>query len=96
MTCTRRVDGRSNSLILATVRLVIANGEDLRYCQATKQWFCWDEQRFAVDLTGEVKRRAKRTVRNMLLEAAAMDNEKHRKELIAARALSRVHLQPST
>ena len=64
-------------------RLVIAHGQDLRYCQATRQWFCWDGTRFRTDSTGDVKRRAKQTVRNMLLEAAVMENEKHRNEIVA-------------
>jgi putative DNA primase/helicase len=64
-------------------RLIIAHGQDLRHCQATRQWFWWDGMRFVSDSTGAVKRRAKETVRNMLLEAAVMDNEKHRNELIA-------------
>jgi putative DNA primase/helicase len=64
-------------------RLVLAYGQDLHYCQATRRWHVWDSRRWAEDSTGEVKRRAKRTARNILLEAAAMDDDKHKNEVIA-------------
>lgn len=64
-------------------RFVIAHGEDLRHCAATKRWFFWDGKRFAPDATGEVKRRAKLTARGILLEAAVQDIDKHRTELVA-------------
>lgn len=64
-------------------RLVLAHAPDLRYVQAQKKWFAWDGSRFVADTTGEVKRRTKLTVRNILLEAAVMDDEKQRNQVTA-------------
>ena len=64
-------------------RFAVAHAEDVRHCQATRKWLVWEGRRWAADLTGEIKRRAKSTVRNILIEAAVMDEEKHRGELIA-------------
>jgi putative DNA primase/helicase len=64
-------------------RFVIGNAADVRHIQTTKQWLVWDGRRFRVDDAGEVKRRTKLTMRSILLEAAVMDSEKHRNELIA-------------
>lgn len=63
-------------------RFVIAHAEDVRHIQVTRQWLAWDGTRFAPDSAGELKRRAKLTMRNILLEAAAMDLDKHRNEVI--------------
>src|SRR5262245_19069662 len=50
-------------------RLVAHHGKDLRYVPARKLWLVWDRQRFRVDETGEVLRRAKATARAILGEA---------------------------
>ncbi len=64
-------------------RLVGRHGEDLRYCHAWKKWLVWDGQRWRVDDTGEVERRAKETVRSTYAEAAAEPDADARKALAA-------------
>jgi putative DNA primase/helicase len=64
-------------------RLVLAHAPDLRHVQALKKWFAYDGSRFVADATGEVKRRAKSTARNILLEASVMDDDKQRNQVIA-------------
>jgi putative DNA primase/helicase len=63
-------------------RLVAAHGDDLRHVLAKRSWFTWDGIRWAADDTGEVKRRAKATVRGILFEAAETEDDKHRHEII--------------
>jgi putative DNA primase/helicase len=63
-------------------RLVLAEGKDLHYCRGTKKWFVWDGQRWAKDDMGEIYRRAKKIVRAMLLEAAEIDDDKHREAFL--------------
>lgn len=50
-------------------RLVVRHGEDLRYVHLWGKWLVWDGQRWAIDETGEVERRAKTTVRAIPAEA---------------------------
>jgi len=50
-------------------RLVYRHGDDIRYCNSQKTWFIWDGCRWKADDTAEIMRRAKHTVRKMLLEA---------------------------
>src|SRR5262245_61476893 len=51
-------------------RLIRLHGEDLRYVGLWRRWLAWDGQRWAIDETGEVMRRAKATVQRMYFEAA--------------------------
>src|SRR5215470_15990796 len=48
-------------------RLVRLHGKDLRYSHESG-WLVWDGKRWTNDETGEVKRRAKETVRNIYKE----------------------------
>jgi putative DNA primase/helicase len=61
-------------------RLVQQHGDDLRYNFASDKWFVWDGTRWSEDVSGEVMRRAKRTARSILNEAAAVtdDDDSHR------------------
>ena len=62
-------------------RFVSRHGQDLRYCHVWGKWLVWDGQRWQVDATAEVMRRAKETVRAMYGEASQEDNAKRRSEL---------------
>lgn len=53
-------------------RLVNKHGEDIRYCHNAAKWFCWDGRRWAMDETGEIFRRAKAVVDDLLKLAVAM------------------------
>jgi putative DNA primase/helicase len=64
-------------------RFAIANGSDVRHVQAIGRWLVWDGKRFSPDTSGEIKRRAKTTMRGILFEASVQDNEQQRKQLIA-------------
>jgi P4 family phage/plasmid primase-like protien len=56
------------------VRLVKGHGQDLRYCHPWKQWLIYTGQRWIIDDTSEVMRRATRTVKVMAAELQHMDN----------------------
>jgi len=45
-------------------RLVKRHGDDLRFCHELG-WMCWDGQRWQQDISGEVRRRAVNTIRNI-------------------------------
>jgi len=64
-------------------RLVVAEGKDIRYCYSSNKWFVWDGKKWTEDDTGEIHRRAKRTARAMLQEAAAVEDDHERKILVA-------------
>jgi len=60
-------------------RLVHYHGADLRFCHPWGKWIVWDEKRWSIDNTGEPNRRAFDTVRQMLSEAAKIEDEKERR-----------------
>lgn len=60
-------------------RVVALHGSNFRYCHPWKKFLIWDGKRFAVDLTGEIDRLAKDTVRKMYSEASALEDESERK-----------------
>lgn len=43
-------------------RLVARHESDIRYCHTTNKWLIWDGARFAIDKSGEIKRRAIETI----------------------------------
>ncbi|HEY5373886.1 MAG TPA: phage/plasmid primase, P4 family [Polyangiaceae bacterium] len=52
-------------------RLVTRFRGQIRYCPPRKRWLIWEGQRWLLDETGEINRRAKSTVRAIYEEAAA-------------------------
>jgi putative DNA primase/helicase len=66
-------------------RLVQAHGDDMRYVP-NLGWLVWDGVRWCRDATGEVVRRAKRTIRDLYREAQATDDE-HRRPVLVVHAL---------
>lgn len=62
-------------------RLVRRHGQDLRYCHPWGRWLVWDGRRWKSDDTGAVMRLAKKTVRQMLREAATLEDDDKRKAL---------------
>lgn len=63
-------------------RLAAWHGQDLRYCHPWGKWLAWDGRRWAPDATAEVMRRAKLTARMILGEAAGIDDDKDRRDLV--------------
>jgi putative DNA primase/helicase len=63
-------------------RLIDRHGSDLRYCHPWKKWLAWDGQRWAVDDTAEVMRRAKATVRAMYDEVSDLDDDTRRAQFL--------------
>ncbi len=57
-------------------RLVAYHGHDLKWVPRWKTWVIWDGKRWRRDESGEVERRAKAVVRDMLREAADLDGPK--------------------
>lgn len=53
-------------------RLVKKHGEDIRFSHDAAKWFCWDGRRWAMDATGEIYRKAKAVVDDILRLAVAM------------------------
>lgn len=67
-------------------RLVAQHGADLRYCHPWQKWMAWDGCRWRIDVTAEVRRRAKDTARSIYSEASSIPGtdqaaEMRRKEL---------------
>ncbi len=62
-------------------RLIAHHGEDLRYCYPWGRWLVWDGRRWAADNSGEVHRRAKRTVKEIYREAGDATDDESRKAL---------------
>ena len=62
-------------------RLVDLHGKDLHYVHSWGKWFIWDGSRWVEDETGEIERRAKRTVATIYAEAAGASSDGERKEL---------------
>ena len=63
-------------------RLVAMHGTDLRFSPGIG-WLAWDGRRFRPDDTGEPLRRAKRTARAILHDAANCDDDDERKRILA-------------
>lgn len=63
-------------------RLVDLHGRDLRYCHPWSKWIVWDGRRWAIDKTAAARRRARETVRHIYAEAAAEEDDEHRKALV--------------
>lgn len=59
-------------------RLVARHGNDIRFCHEWGKWLIWSGTHWQIDLTGEVERRAKETIRNMYAEAAKIEDEEQR------------------
>lgn len=59
-------------------RLVARHGKDIRYCHEWNKWLIWSGTHWQIDLTGEVERRAKETIRYMYKEAANIEDEEQR------------------
>ncbi len=62
-------------------RLVQRHGADLRYCYPWNKWVVWDGRRWTTDNTGEIKRRAKETVRSIYAEAASAEDDNKRRDI---------------
>jgi putative DNA primase/helicase len=56
-------------------RLAAAHGQTLRYCHAWGKWLHWNGQRWEIDETDEVIRRASETVRSIQKEAGLAINQ---------------------
>lgn len=65
----------------AAEKLVETHGKDLRWCP-TLGWMAWDETRWRRDETGEVYRRAKKTIRRLYAEAAKLNDDKDREKMV--------------
>ncbi|MDQ3696083.1 MAG: phage/plasmid primase, P4 family [Chloroflexota bacterium] len=63
-------------------RLVEQHGIDLHYCGVWGKWLCWDDRRWMIDDTGEVARRAKRTVGSIYAKAGLLEDRDERKQLV--------------
>lgn len=59
-------------------RLVLAHGDDLRYCPQMGTWLAWDDHRWAEDMTGEAQRRARAVVDAMVTELAVAPESKRK------------------
>jgi len=63
-------------------RFVSRHGQDVRYCYPWGKFLVYDGQRWTKDSTGEVDRRAKRTVRSIYAEAAEIEEKTLREALV--------------
>ena len=79
---------RQRNEVLATdmgnaIRFAADHGDCLRYVHAWKKWIVWTGQRWQIDETGEVVRKAKETARNIFKEAANQRDDDKSKRLAA-------------
>ena len=63
-------------------RLVERHAGEFRYCNAWKKFLVWQKKRYVVDDTGCIERMAKETVRNILNEAALVEDDPARKKIV--------------
>lgn len=63
-------------------RLVERYAGKFRYCNQWKRYIVWDKNRYVVDDSGAVERMAKETIRNILNEAAMVEDDTERKKLV--------------
>jgi putative DNA primase/helicase len=61
-------------------RFVARHGPDVRYCHPWRSWLVWDGRRWKIDDTGEARRRACQTAREILHEASLIEDEDDRKK----------------
>lgn len=64
-------------------RFVLAHGNEVRFCHTWRKWLVWDGQRWVGDDTGEIRRRAKQTAINILIEARNESEDEQRKQVLA-------------
>jgi putative DNA primase/helicase len=63
-------------------RLVGKYRENIRYCKPWNSWLIYDGRRWARDEVGQVDRHAKATARQILAEAAQVDDKDERKAVV--------------
>lgn len=63
-------------------RLVFHHGMDLKYCHTWNKWLVWNGERWEIDETREVERKAASTVR-MIYHEAGEDESKEQRKAIA-------------
>ena len=63
-------------------RFVHEHGARLRHVAQRRRWLRWGGWRWVDDATGDADRGAKQTARNLLREAAAVENEQARKDAL--------------
>lgn len=59
-------------------RFVRDNGSDVHYCHATSSWYIWNGRQWLVDCVGQVRCRARATVRSIYAEAAVITKDSDR------------------
>lgn len=63
-------------------RFADAHRDVVRYCIEANQWYIWDGKRLAPDYSGEISRMALSTFREIIVEAAEVDDSKHRENVL--------------
>ena len=63
-------------------RMVERYAGEFRYCNQWKKFLVWTNNRFVIDDTGSIERMAKETIRNILNEAATVEDDAERKKLV--------------
>jgi putative DNA primase/helicase len=63
-------------------RFAVAHAGRVRYVRERRMWLAWNEVRWRRDATGDADRAAKQTARQLLSEAAAIDDDDKRKRAL--------------
>lgn len=63
-------------------RLTALHGSDIRYCYPFESWFIWTGDRWELDCTGEIVRRAKDTVERIFAHAMTIDDADKRNAML--------------
>lgn len=64
------------------MRMLERHAGEFRYCNIWKKFLVWDKTRYVIDDTGSIERMAKETIRNILNEAAMVEDDSERKKLV--------------
>lgn len=62
-------------------RFAARHASDVRFCHPMGKWLVWDGTRWRFDVTGEIERRTKETVRHIYEEATAASDADERKSI---------------
>lgn len=63
-------------------RLAHRHGENVRFCHEWNKWLIWSGTHWQIDLSGEIERKAKETIRSLYAEASKIIDDVQRKALV--------------
>jgi len=80
--CAKFANGANFTDLGNARRMVKLYGQYIRYSHESKKWYLWNKKHWEVDNTGEIKRLAKETIKDMYREAAEITDDDIREALV--------------